>query len=96
MLKVIDNLIAKPLMRQAYIAPLCAMIVFCAGVAVTYLLQDNAYSVAQEIQADRFARKAENVLERIKARMLTYEQVLRGLSSMYISSESVSRPAFRD
>ena len=96
MLKVFDNLIAKPLMRQAYIAPLCAMIVFCASMAVTYLLQNNAYSVAREIQADQFARKAESVRQRITARMLTYEQVLRGLSSLYISSESVSRLAFRD
>ena len=96
MLKVFDNLIAKPLMRHAYTAPLCAMIVFCASMAVTYLLQNNAYSVAREIQSDWFARRAENVLERIKARMLTYEQVLRGLSSLYISSESVSRLAFRD
>ncbi|MBF0163970.1 MAG: EAL domain-containing protein [Magnetococcales bacterium] len=71
-------------------------VVLCIGLGVTYIAQRAATMDAhQELQRELEFRGRE-ITTRITQRMMAYEQVLRGVRGLFVSSEAVTRTEFRD
>lgn len=71
-------------------------LVLAAGLVVTYFLQRAAFDDARQMQRDNFAYQEREIALRIEQRLAAYEQVLRGVKGLFISSQDVERDEFHN
>lgn len=64
--------------------------------AITYQLWDAEQHNADQDLQDEFNLKVQETSDRIKQRMLGYEQMLRGVSGLFTASGAVTRNGFRE
>ena len=83
-------------MIQRRIGKLLPWLVLMIGLVATYFLQQATFSSAQQLQQENFTSQAREIKLRIQHRLETFEQVLRGVKGLYISSKKVERDEFHN
>jgi ABC-type amino acid transport substrate-binding protein len=72
------------------------LLVLAGGLALTYIVQQSALSIAYQAHQDVFSHQAREILLRIDQRLIAYMQILRGTKGLFYASESVERNEFHD
>lgn len=70
-------------------------LVLVIGLVITAFIYQLAFSSARQFQQANFNSQSDEIVLRIEQRLATYQQVLRGLQGLYVSSASVERDEFR-
>ena len=75
---------------------LLTVIVLVASLLVTYKVWKDADRVAGQALQSAFDFRVREVNERIRQRLMIYEQVLRATKALFVVNENVTRDMFRD
>lgn len=70
-------------------------VILVASLAITYLVWQHARQNAQQELKNNFSFQVNEAGSRIEERLRDYEQVLRGVESLYAASLHVEREEFR-
>lgn len=82
--------------RHDWLAPvLLTSFVLLTALAVTFVLWRNAQQSAERELLIQFDHRVLEITDRLRQRMATYEQVLRGVQGLFVGSEQVGRDEFR-
>lgn len=69
-------------------------LVLLIGLSATYFLQKTAFNTAHQIQKENFDHTTSEIVLRVEQRLSNYEQALRGLEGLFVSSKHVDRDEF--
>jgi diguanylate cyclase (GGDEF)-like protein/PAS domain S-box-containing protein len=70
------------------------LVVLITGLAAIYFLQNAAFTTARQSQQDNFDYQTREIVLRVEQRLQIYEQVLRSVRGLYLSSYDVDRTEF--
>lgn len=87
---------ATPSEPQLPSVPFIVWLTFLSSLIVTTLVWHMANRSVEGTAKREFLKQTEELLDAVEARMLTYEQVLRGGIGVFLASETVSRTEWKE